>query len=100
LRTNLKSKNSRLTLNQTNQATEASTLHLAKGDYLKLRNLTLGYTLPRAWTQKVYASKVRFFVSGENLWTITGFSGMDPEMRTGMGYVTMRQIAFGVNINF
>jgi TonB-linked SusC/RagA family outer membrane protein len=99
-RTNLTSKNSRLTFNQSNQATEASTLHLEKGDYLKLRNLTLGYTLPQAWTQKLYASKVRLFVSAENLCTITGFSGMDPEMRTGMGYVTMRQVAFGVNVTF
>lgn len=99
-RTNLNSKNSRLTLNQTNQSTVASTLFLEKGDYLKLRNLTIGYTLPHAWTRSFYASKVRVFASGENLWTITGFSGMDPEMRTGMGYVTMRQFAFGVNINF
>jgi TonB-linked SusC/RagA family outer membrane protein len=99
-RTNLTSKNSRLTLNQTNQATEASTLHLEKGDYIKLRNLTVGYTFPQTWTKKVYASKIRVFVTGENLCTITGFSGMDPEMRTGMGYVTMRQFAFGVNINF
>jgi TonB-linked SusC/RagA family outer membrane protein len=99
-RTNLTSRNSRLTFNQTNQATEASTLHLEKGDYIKLRNLTIGYTFPQSWTKKVYASKIRVFVTGENLCTITGFSGMDPEMRTGMGYVTLRQLAFGVNINF
>ena len=99
-RTNLYSKNSRLTLNQTNQATEASTLHLEKGNFLKLRNLTIGYTLPQAWTQKFYANKVRIYFSGENLLTITKFSGMDPEMQTGMGYVTMRQLALGININF
>lgn len=99
-RTNLTSKNSRLTLNQTNQSNESSSLHLENGNFLKLRNLTLGYTLPQAWTQKAFMSKVRIFASGENLFTITSFSGMDPEMRTGMGYVTMRQIAFGININF
>ena len=82
------------------RATEASTLHLEKGNFLKLRNLTIGYTLPQAWTQKFYANKVRIYFSGENLLTITKFSGMDPEMQTGMGYVTMRQLALGININF
>ena len=62
-----------MTLNQTNQATEASTLHLEKGNFLKLRNLTIGYTLPQAWTQKFYANKVRIYFSGENLLTITKF---------------------------
>ena len=71
-----------------------------KGNFLKLRNLTIGYTLPQAWTQKFYANKVRIYFSGENLLTITKFSGMDPEMQTGMGYVTMRQLALGININF
>ena len=99
-RTNLTSTNSRLTLNGTNQANEPSTLHLEKGDFIKLRNLTVGYTLPEKWVQDARLSKIRFFISGENLWTITKFSGMDPEMRTGMGYVTMRQLAFGVNVDF
>ena len=36
----------------------------------------------------------------ENLFTITGYEGMDPEMRTAVGYSTMRQYAFGVNITF
>ena len=43
---------------------------------------------------------LRVFLSCENLWTITGFSGMDPEMQTGVGYVTMRQFALGVNVTF
>ena len=82
------------------QNTVGSNLWLEKGDYLKLRNITLGYNLPENILSKMYAQNIRFFVSGENLFIITKFSGMDPEMRTAFGYVTMRQFAFGVNVTF
>ena len=77
-----------------------SSVHLQKGDYIKLKNLTIGYTLPAVLSKKAYAQNIRFFASGENLFTITGYEGMDPEMRTAVGYSTMRQYAFGVNITF
>jgi len=101
-RTNLTSSNSRLTYNNfgSSQSDPISTLHLEKGDFLKLKNLTFGYTLPSYLPKKVYVQNVRLFISGENLLTITKFTGMDPEMRTGFGYVTLRQYAFGVNITF
>lgn len=41
-----------------------------------------------------------YMLRGENLFAITGFSGMDPEMRVSMGYSTMRQYAFGINLTF
>ncbi|WP_195402128.1 hypothetical protein [Bacteroides ovatus] len=48
--------------------------------------------------------KLTFFspniTTQKNLFTITGYEGMDPEMRTAVGYSTMRQYAFGVNITF
>ena len=44
--------------------------------------------------------KLRVYISGENLFAITGFTGMDPEMRSTAGYSTMRQYAAGVNITF
>ena len=43
---------------------------------------------------------IRVFATGENLFAITGFSGMDPEMRATAGYSTMRQYALGLNISF
>lgn len=101
-RTNLTSRNSRLTYNNSgsSQSDAVSTLHLERGDFLKLRNLTLGYSLPSGLSKKVYAQNVRFFLSSENLLTITNFTGMDPEMQTGFGYVTLCQYAFGVNVTF
>ena len=65
-----------------------SSVHLQKGDYIKLKNLTIGYTLPAVLSKKVYAQNIRFFASGENLFTITGYEGMDPEnaYRSGIFY--------------
>lgn len=100
-RTNINSKNARLTCNETNnQQGATSSLWLFKGDYLKLKNLTFGYTLPTKWSNKIYTKKVRVFFSAENLFNITNYPGQDPEMGAGIGYVTMRQYAFGANINF
>lgn len=100
-RTNLTSTNPRLTNNSgSSQSESTSTLWLYKGDFLKLKNLTFGYTLPQNITRKIYTQNLRVFFSGENLWTITGYPGIDPEMRTSIGYLTYRQFAFGVNVTF
>ena len=100
-RTNTTSKTARLTANEgNNQQGETSTLHLYKGDYLKLKNLTIGYTLPEKYAKKVLMKGLRVYVSGENLFNITSYPGQDPEMGAGMGYVTMRQISLGANLTF
>lgn len=52
------------------------------GSYLKLKTLTLGYSLPRKVLSKTPVSELRFSVSGQNLWTLTNYSGMDPEVST------------------
>ena len=69
-------------------------------DYLKLKNFTLGYTFPEKLTGKIKLQKIRVYVSGENLFAITSFPGMDPEMRSTAGYSTMRQFAGGLNLTF
>lgn len=99
-RTNIGSKNTRLTMGGTNQTSTVSEWHLHNGNYLKLKNLTIGYTFPKKWMQKLYVQNLRVYVSGENLWTITKFEGMDPEMVAGNGYAPMRQYAFGINVTF
>ncbi|MDR2919242.1 MAG: TonB-dependent receptor [Tannerella sp.] len=99
-RTNLTSKQPRLVNVSGAQSSTNSSLHLEKGDFIKLRNLTVGYTLPKVISKKFYVEKLRVYATGENLFAITGFSGQDPEMRTMIGYSTMRQYAFGVNVTF
>lgn len=100
-RTNLGSANPRMSLENPSMSDALdNTLHLYSCDYLKLRNLTIGYTLPKSISNKFYVENLRVYFSGENLWTITSFPGLDPEMRSGEGYATMRQFSFGVNLTF
>ena len=99
-RTNLTSANPRLTMDKAAQVSVSGQHILHNGNYLKLKNLTVGYTLPKDWVQKVCMQNVRVYVSGENLLTITKFKGIDPEMMSGVGYAPMRQYAFGVNVTF
>lgn len=99
-RTNISSKNARLAYNSSAPSAASSSLHLEKGNFIKLRNVTIGYSLPKVISKKVLVENIRFFATGENLFAITGFSGQDPEMRTTVGYSTMRQYALGVNVSF
>lgn len=80
----------------------ASTYWLYDASYIRLKNLQIGYTIPQRLLGPVskYVSRLNVFVSGENLVTITKFPGPDPEIGTGVGYPTMKQYAFGVNLTF
>jgi len=57
-----------------------SDFYVENGSYLRLKNLIIGYTLPRTWTQKYHVEKLRFFASATNLLTVTKYTGMDPEV--------------------
>lgn len=103
-RTNLTSKHGRLTMNygsEQNGANIYSTLFLYKTDYLKLKNLTIGYTLPERLTRKVGIGSLRIFLTGDNLFTITDYPGIDPEFTDNMNYyANLRQYTIGLNIKF
>ncbi|WP_340074614.1 TonB-dependent receptor [Leptobacterium sp. I13] len=59
--------------------TQQSTRYLQESDFIRLRNLTLGYTLPSDLTQKFFIEKLRVYFTGFNLLTITDYDGYDPE---------------------
>ena len=67
--------------NERNKNYQAQSRYLQNGAYLRLKNLQFGYSLPKNITEKIKMEKVRFFFTGENLFTITGRfpKGMDPE---------------------
>jgi TonB-linked SusC/RagA family outer membrane protein len=73
----------RMTNNRDNLNHRASDLFIERGDFFRLKNLTLGYTLPATWTQQISANRLRLYVTGQNVFTITNYSGIDPEL----GYV-------------
>lgn len=100
-RTNINAKYPRLTAGESgSQNVESSTLFLFSGDYLKLKNLTFGYTLPKHIANTIFTESLRVYFSGENLWTITSFPGQDPELGSTPKYTSMKQFAFGVNVTF
>ena len=81
-----------------------------KGDYFKIKQIQLGYTLPKKWTRKVKIDNLRLYASMDDWFVITKYPGFDPETAstgssTGMGldkgsYPNAKKLLFGVNISF
>ncbi|WP_295940724.1 TonB-dependent receptor [uncultured Alistipes sp.] len=86
--------------------TRLSDIFLEKGDYLRLKNITIGYTLPKHISRHIGLDRgnIRVYMSIDNVATITGYSGSDPEVGNyGVDYgvyPVSRFFNFGVNINF
>ncbi len=87
-----------------------STFHIEDGSYLRLQNLSLGYTFPDRWTHKAGISKLRIYIQGTNLFTWTEYSGYNPEvsnhasdaLRPGEDYCSYplsRTFSVGINFN-
>ena len=62
---------------------EASDMYVFDGSYFRLKNIQLGYTLPRSITQKIRIDRLRVYVAAENLFTFTKYHGFDPEISSG-----------------
>jgi TonB-linked SusC/RagA family outer membrane protein len=70
----------RLDANDSNQNSRFSDRYVEDGSYLRIKNLQLGYTFPQTLTQKIYIQRLRLYVSIDNLYCFTNYSGFDPEM--------------------
>ena len=97
----------RLTNNDTNgNFGNMSNFYLENGDYLRLKVVSLGYSLPNDLIAKIKLTKVRFFVTGENLVTLTKYTGYDPEIGGNVfgidkGYYPQaKTYMFGANVQF
>ena len=89
--------------------TQSSSFYVEDGSYLRLQNVTLGYTLPQTFLDRAKLTKLRVYGSVNNLFTISGYSGLDPAVGgaadTNFGidvgnYPVTRQYTFGINIGF
>ena len=89
----------------------AQSYALEDASFLRLSTITLGYTLPEKLTRKVYLQKVRVYVTGNNLFVLTPYSGYDPEVDTRTAtpltpnvdysaYPKSRSWVFGINVSF
>ena len=94
----------------TNTNLRLASFYVEDASYLRLSNVTLGYTLPKNWVRKIKMSNVRIYVSGDNLFCISPYRGYNPEisykssnMMAGFdwgGYPLSRIITGGINITF
>jgi hypothetical protein len=90
-----------LALENLNDEGRTSTYFVEPGSYLKLRNLQIGYSLPSSLLRKVKIAKCRFYLSGQNLFTIKSkkFTGLDPE-NPNLAYPISTSYTFGINLGF
>jgi TonB-linked SusC/RagA family outer membrane protein len=97
---------------------ESSSYYIEPGGFLRSRNMTLGYTLPATAVRKIGLERLRLYVQGANLFTITRYSGLDPELQAAANvadpnantaaafgidfgnYPVVRQLLFGINVGF
>ena len=80
------------------------------GSFLRLKSVTLGYNIPQTFLSKYKISKARIYVAAQNLWTLTGYSGYDPEvsirnsaLTPGLDYSSYPRalsVSFGLNLGF
>lgn len=101
----------RMNAENVNNNNRTSNRFVESGSYLRLKNISLGYTFPRAWTSRWGIDNLRVYCNVQNAFTITGYSGYDPEvgaynqgvLTRGIDYArypSQRIYTFGLNLNF
>jgi hypothetical protein len=84
---------------------QTSTRFVEDGDFLKLSNVAIGYTLPASLSDKINAQRLRVYAQLQNAFTITGYKGLDPEVFTSTGVdfngnPQQRVVSVGLNLGF
>ncbi|MBQ8241853.1 MAG: TonB-dependent receptor [Bacteroidaceae bacterium] len=103
----------RATLNDPNDNDRISDRYIEDGSYVRLKNITLGYTFPKKWIQKAGIENLRVYANIQNLLTITDYSGYDPEIGASTAdskgytygidngrYPSPTVYSFGLNVSF
>ena len=84
-------------------------MYVEDGSYLRMQTLTIGYSLPKSILNIIKFEKIRIYGQISNVFTLTGYSGLDPEVRSSGdinkgidygAYGVPRQLIFGVNVSF
>ena len=77
----------------------ASTAFVHDASYFRCKNIQVGYTIPRHISQRFAVDRLKFYVSFDNLFTITNFPGLDPEIGATVGYPALTQYSIGIDIS-
>ncbi|MEI6276832.1 MAG: TonB-dependent receptor, partial [Prolixibacteraceae bacterium] len=83
----------------TNSSDYRGSVAYTDASYVRLRNVSLSYNLPKKWIERLSMSKVRVYLSGDNIWTKTDFLSYSPEALAN-DYPETKNYTFGININF
>lgn len=90
-----------ITGNQGSHNRAESTFYAYNTNYFRLKNLQIGYTIPERYMQKIGFNRARFYLSGENIFTLTPWKGIDPEKPHGNDfYPLVKTYSVGLNIEF
>ena len=87
------------TTDNSNNEHEVSQFHIENGSFLRMKTLTLGYSLPQQLRTKLRLTNARIYFQAQNLFTVTNYSGADPE-GLGYPYAMPRQFTFGIQFGF
>lgn len=109
--TNTNTNEPRMTVNDANRNGQFSDRYISDGSYTRLKNLTIGYTLPNAMLSKARVQNLRIYFSADNIWTQTNYKGLDPEIGQRFdnplyygidlgNYPQPKNYRVGVNLNF
>ncbi len=107
--TNTSSSIPALNTNNLNDELRNSTYFVENGSYLKIKSIQVGYTIPKSSLSKLGVSNARIYIQGQNLFTFTKYSGMDPEVGAGgvlnegidaQFYPHSKGVNFGLNVTF
>lgn len=101
----------RISASTTNANNRVSDLYIEDGSYLRIQNISLGYTLPKQWISKLNLQNVKIYANLQNVYTWTNYSGYDPEVGCMYGdalmngldygrYPSPRIYTFGLNVSF
>ena len=88
-----------ITTNDGGRNTVSNDYWLQDASYLKLRNVSVGYTFPSKWMEP-FISRARVYFTGENLHTFTKFEGLDPETGSSSNYPNVARFIFGLSVTF
>ena len=91
----------RLTYGNNSNNNRASSYWMRDGRYLRLKNVDIGYTLPKQWVNRAHLNDVRLFLQATNLLTFSKFDTWDPEMGSsnGQSYPITKAVTLGVQVN-
>ncbi|MCL2132974.1 MAG: SusC/RagA family TonB-linked outer membrane protein, partial [Bacteroidales bacterium] len=101
----------RLSPADANKNQRVSDRYIEDGSYLRIQNISLGYTFPKKWAERIYAENLKVYMNIQNLYTFTAYKGYDPELGSlgqdallsgidNARYPSPRIFTFGLNITF